>query len=96
MQELLAPLDGVVDVKVSVVGRVAIVYHRPPATTAALLAALNAAHLGASVQDVAAGDGQRAPPTVAIEVPGAAAGRSRRCVPGRPSGPRPPASSWRR
>lgn len=62
MQELLAPLDGVVDVKVSVVGRVAIVYHRPPATTAALLAALNAAHLGASVQDVAAGDGQAGSP----------------------------------
>lgn len=52
VQELLQPLPGVVDVKISVVGRAALVKHRSPAMTASLLEVLNRAHLGASVQHV--------------------------------------------
>eukprot|EP00624_Nannochloropsis_granulata_P001193 evm.model.NODE_1550_length_10759_cov_49.350590.2 len=52
VMELLKPLKGVLDVKVSEVGRVAVVRHTEPATATLLLSTLNAAHLGATLQDV--------------------------------------------
>lgn len=55
---LLGPVAGVLDVRINNIGRVAVVRHTLPATTAGLLKALNAAHLGASVQDVAEGEEQ--------------------------------------
>lgn len=55
VKQLLQPLPGVQDVKVSAVGRVAVIRHTEPITTKVLLDTLNAAHLGASVQDVHTG-----------------------------------------
>lgn len=52
VKELLKPLKGVLDVKVSEVGRIAIVRHTEAVSATLLLATLNAAHLGASLQDV--------------------------------------------
>jgi len=52
VKELLKPLKGVLDVKVSEVGRIAVVRHTEPVTATLLLSTLNAAHLGATLQDV--------------------------------------------
>jgi cation transport ATPase len=52
VKELLKPLKGVLDVKVSEVGRVAVVRHTEPVDCQLLLSTLNAAHLGATLQDV--------------------------------------------
>lgn len=52
VKELLKPLKGVLDVKVSEVGRIAVVRHTEPVTAQVLLSTLNAAHLGATLQDV--------------------------------------------
>ena len=52
IHDLLTPLPGVQAIRISAVGRVAVIRHTSATSTALLLTTLNDAHLGASLQDV--------------------------------------------